>query len=996
MANYYVSPTGDDGDSGSIGEPFLTIAHGLGVLAAGDQLFLRAGTYDEAIHESMFAASGTSLAPILVSNFGSELVILQPTTECVAVRFDGSPARDHITIRGLKLDQSAATCTTEEVVQVAAANTGIRIDGCEIINGAAAGVIIAGPNFLERSKVHENTGHGVELTGPARAVNNEIWENGGSGVFVDGAAAEVFNNTIVANTSHGVEIDPGSSNPRVINNILWDNGGDPIDGAQVLGLAGGGELELVAGGPLLLASSGASHNLLVDPLFVDEGGNDYRLQVTSPAKDAGFDLTSEGITDDRLGTPRPVDDAFDIGAYEFFTDSAPAPNEGAGELDVAVELAAVGLLTSDEGAGELDVAAEFIGVGEVASTVGAGELDVAVDMVGRAQITVAAVAENPKTYTMRIREARIGANGIVEWDAVREDTTIYDAVSQNPLIGSGGQGGSPAPPNPDEDHSDNSRPGSTRLVLLDIPQLTADRDGPGFIVGASGISPGWNGALLFKKEGSEYIEIAQLGDRAIIGRVSDQLASGPVTVFDGDGREFVFDDTNTLDVTLIDEESVLSSVSDADLLAGVNAAAVGVHGRWEIISFGTVEQLGARQYRLSHLLRGLKGTEWAVGLHRAGDVFVVLDSSLRRVSDEYGDLDVKRSFRAVSIGTTFESANDVSFTNTGVSLKPLSPVFIRGEEDPSENRVIHWWRRSRIDGLAGRDGTADPPLGEASERYEVDIIEGDDVVRTLGATQQRVNYSAAQMTTDFGSVPSTLTVCIYQISDTRGRGYEGCATISVFDEIDALPLGESLIVQEEDGDPIVEDVGKIIFGSGFTVTDNEDRSVTIDGGGGGGMPPIVFRPQQNQPPDANFATLDIRGAGHPVLDFDGSTDEIAIFSGVLPPSYGGGGLTVSTWWAFTSATSGSLRVQSGFERVNVSGLDIDASDFASLNSAGGTAPSTNGQVIKVDIPFSNSEIDGLLAGEMFRVQIRRDADGTSGTDDITTDAELLMVQITEQ
>lgn len=998
MANYYVSPTGDDGDSGAIGEPFLTIAHACSVLGPGDQLFLRAATYDEPIHESMFAASGTSLAPILVAAFGSEVVILQPTAECAVVRFDGSPVRDHITIRGLKLDQSAATCTTEKVVAVDPANTGIRIDGCEIINGADAAVSIAGPNFLERCSIHDNAGHGGEITGPARAVNNEIYENGGSGLFVDGADAEVFNNTIVANTSHGVEIDPAATNPRVINNILWDNGGDPIDGAQVLGLAGGGELELVSGGPLLLASSGASHNLIVDPLFVDEGGNDYRLQVSSPAKDTGFDLTSEGVIDDLLGTPRPVDTFFDIGAYEFFTDSAPAPDEGVGEIEVAVEVAAVGLLTDNEGAGEIEAAAEVVGVGEVASTVGDGEIPVAVDMVGRAQITVAAVAENPKTYLLRTREARIGANGIVEFDLVREDLSIYDSVSQNPLIGSGGQGGAPAPTNPDEDHSDNSRPGSTRLVMLDIPQLTAGHDGPGFYAAASGISPGWNGALLFKKEGSEYIEVAQLGDRAIIGRVSDQLPSGSVTVFDEDGREFVFDETSTLDVTLIDEESTLTSVSDADLLAGVNAAVVGVHGRWEILAFGTVEQLGARRYRLSHLLRGLKGTEWAVPLHRAGDIFVVLDSSLRRVNDEFGDLDVQRSFRAVSIGTPFDSANNVSFTNTGVSLKPLSPVFIRGEEDPAENRVIHWWRRSRLDGLAGRDGTADPPLGEASERYEVDVMDGDDVVRTLGATQQRVNYSAAQMTTDFGSVPSTLTVCIYQISETRGRGYEGCATISVFDEIDAVPIGEGLTVEEDDGEPSVEDVKKIIFAAGFNVTDNADGSVTIDGGAGSGGSAavnVIFRPYMNEPPASLRATLDTRNA-RPVLDFDGSADEEAVFSAVLPDGYGGGGLTVSTWWSFTSATSGNLRVQAAIERCNLAGLDIDSDSFASFNSAGGTAPSNSGQVHKIDILFADgSEMDGLLAGEVFRLKIRRDADGTSGTDDITTDAELVMVRITE-
>ena len=158
---------------------------------------------------------------------------------------------------------------------------------------------------------------------------------------------------------------------------------------------------------------------------------------------------------------------------------------------------------------------------------------------------------------------------------------------------------------------------------------------------------------------------------------------------------------------------------------------------------------------------------------------------------------------------------------------------------------------------------------------------------------------------------------------------------------------------------------------------------------------LIFSPLNNEPPSASFATFDIRN-GHPVLDFDGSADEEAVFSGVLPLNYAGGGLTVTTFWAFTSATTGSLRVQTAFERINASSLDIDADSFASFNSGGGSAPGTSGQVIAVSIAHtSGAEMDSLAAGEMFRLKIRRDADGTSGTDDIATDAELLGVTIKE-
>jgi len=158
---------------------------------------------------------------------------------------------------------------------------------------------------------------------------------------------------------------------------------------------------------------------------------------------------------------------------------------------------------------------------------------------------------------------------------------------------------------------------------------------------------------------------------------------------------------------------------------------------------------------------------------------------------------------------------------------------------------------------------------------------------------------------------------------------------------------------------------------------------------------LVFTPLGNEPPTSAFATLDTRNA-HPVLDFDGVTDEEAVWTAVLPAGYAGGGLTVQTWWAFTTATSGNLRVQAAIERVDVSSLDLDADSFAAFQSAGGTAPGTSGQVIAVTVTFtSGAQMDSLAAGEVFRLKIRRDADGTSGTDDITTDAELVAVLVRE-
>jgi hypothetical protein len=189
---------------------------------------------------------------------------------------------------------------------------------------------------------------------------------------------------------------------------------------------------------------------------------------------------------------------------------------------------------------------------------------------------------------------------------------------------------------------------------------------------------------------------------------------------------------------------------------------------------------------------------------------------------------------------------------------------------------------------------------------------------------------------------------------------------------------------------------RVLAGSNITIAEVANGgAISIASSAGGGKPFLVFRPTANEPPSSNNATLDLRNS-HPVLDFDGSTDEEAVFTGVLQSSYAGGGLTVDTYWAFTSATSGSLRVQAAIERIDTSSLDIDSDSFASFQSNGGSAPGTSGQVIKVTVTFTDgSQMDSLAAGEAFRLKIRRDADGTSGTDDITTDAELLVVAVGE-
>lgn len=155
----------------------------------------------------------------------------------------------------------------------------------------------------------------------------------------------------------------------------------------------------------------------------------------------------------------------------------------------------------------------------------------------------------------------------------------------------------------------------------------------------------------------------------------------------------------------------------------------------------------------------------------------------------------------------------------------------------------------------------------------------------------------------------------------------------------------------------------------------------------------VFGPLSNEPPASNFATLDVRN-GHPVLDFDAATDESAVFTGILPRNYAGGGLTVNIHWAATSATSGSCRWLAEIEAI--ASQDIDSDGFAAAQSNGGSANGTSGVETITTITFTDgAQMDSLAAGGAFRLRITRDADGTSGTDDMAGDSELICVEIRE-
>ena len=310
--------------------------------------------------------------------------------------------------------------------------------------------------------------------------------------------------------------------------------------------------------------------------------------------------------------------------------------------------------------------------------------------------------------------------------------------------------------------------GPTELILLDIPDPLSQDVGPELFTATAGYLSGWRGCVIQRSadNGQSWSDVAAGFVSAGVGVTNGVLADGPTTIWD---------EGNTLNLML--SSGSLASATEAAVLNGANALAIGSDGAWEIVQFTTATLESDGSYTISGLLRGRRGTEWATSGHAAGDQVVVLqqDGSIRRVALSADEIGTVRDYRAVSIGN--DIAEEASLTFEAVCLKPFSPVHVNGTRASSGDWSISWIRRTRVDG-AWRSGS-DVSLGEQSEAYEIDVLDGSgNVVRTISnLTSQSATYTNAQQTSDFGAGQASITIRIYQLSAIVGRGYPTEATL---------------------------------------------------------------------------------------------------------------------------------------------------------------------------------------------------------------------------
>lgn len=256
------------------------------------------------------------------------------------------------------------------------------------------------------------------------------------------------------------------------------------------------------------------------------------------------------------------------------------------------------------------------------------------------------------------------------------------------------------------------------VFALDIP---GDYNGP--LVGV-GLTP------FSISEVAGPSESVTLDSPARIGASLTAFPRGPV------GR---WDTAHILDIFM--PNAALSSIADDAIFEGGNKFAIETETGWEIIQAGTAELTGPSTYRLSRFLRGQNGSD--------ADMQDVVLSGARVIwlGAGWTDLPLDEAYIGETVSITANAAGRDSDTlhhhYKATHLRPLSPVHLKISEENGQTH-ISWTRRTRVggDNWAGLD----VPLGEETERYRVQLWEGDTVISEHEVTEPSLTLSDMQGT----------------------------------------------------------------------------------------------------------------------------------------------------------------------------------------------------------------------------------------------------------
>ena len=254
--------------------------------------------------------------------------------------------------------------------------------------------------------------------------------------------------------------------------------------------------------------------------------------------------------------------------------------------------------------------------------------------------------------------------------------------------------------------------GRSEVALFELPpEADALGDSPIAYIAASNEGQ-WKSLPIELTLGDQPLPGLAIGRRSIVGRTETVL--DPRT-------PHIIDQRSQVVIRLANSEDILLNADQDALTAGANLAMIGV----ELVQFGRAEALGPGLFRLSNLLRGRRGTEWAAATHQAGEPFCMMDPGrVRSAPLAAGAVGAMLTAVAHGIGDV-APLPQASRSVSGEAMRPPPPCHLKAIRSGADI-LVQWVRRSHrqwawVDSVGdGEDGfperyrlTVEGPGGEA-------------------------------------------------------------------------------------------------------------------------------------------------------------------------------------------------------------------------------------------------------------------------------------------
>jgi hypothetical protein len=320
---------------------------------------------------------------------------------------------------------------------------------------------------------------------------------------------------------------------------------------------------------------------------------------------------------------------------------------------------------------------------------------------------------------------------------------------------------------------------------MDTPSFDDEDTGDtGLYVAFSRDGPNWGGGALFRDTsagvsvpvfGSDLADAPDTSYTQVAASTFDVPAGTALSVLRGDVSPYTVDRRSELVVNFRTPNVWFTSQTLTQAVASDNLV---FYVGQELVQALTVENQGAGVWGFRDLIRGVRGTEWAMRTHVANeDVVALRQVGVSRLPLFETLINSTLVFKAATQGQDIGPSPIINFPFRGNNLRPFAPdlgAVTRDDDGNLSGRIIP---RARFRGrwLSGEETVSDQT---GTERFVIEVVDGNPwnlanpVVRTFNLEGSRdFLYTESQQVTDFASVQGQVRLRLYQIGAVVGRGF---------------------------------------------------------------------------------------------------------------------------------------------------------------------------------------------------------------------------------